>query len=76
MVLYTLAMLGLYMSFTHMGCHCCLGNIHDYQLELGIETVEGFRGKGFAQHTCSTLIDNQDRLRTSLVLPVMKYRFI
>lgn len=31
--------------------------IHDNQLEIGIETVEAFRGKGFAQHTCSALID-------------------
>lgn len=31
--------------------------IHDTKLELGIETVEGFRGKGFAEQTCSTLID-------------------
>lgn len=31
--------------------------IHDDQLELGIETVEDFRGKGFAINTCSALID-------------------
>ncbi len=31
--------------------------IHDDKLELGIETVEEFRGKGFAQHTCTALID-------------------
>jgi RimJ/RimL family protein N-acetyltransferase len=31
--------------------------IHDDKLELGIETVEEFRGKGFAQYTCSRLID-------------------
>lgn len=30
---------------------------HDNMLELGMETVEEFRGKGFAQHTCSVLID-------------------
>jgi len=27
------------------------------QLEMGIETMEAFRGKGFALHTCSSLID-------------------
>ena len=31
--------------------------IHDDKLELGIETVEEFRGKGFAEYTCSALID-------------------
>lgn len=31
--------------------------IHDDMLEIGIETVEAFRGKGFAQYTCSSLID-------------------
>ncbi len=31
--------------------------IHDNQLELGIETVEKFRGKGLALHICSALID-------------------
>ena len=31
--------------------------IYDHKLELGIETVEEFRGRGFAQHTCSALID-------------------
>ncbi len=31
--------------------------VHDNMLELGMETVEEFRGKGFAQHTCSALID-------------------
>jgi GNAT superfamily N-acetyltransferase len=31
--------------------------IHDDKLELGIETVEDFRGKGFAKYTCSALID-------------------
>ena len=31
--------------------------IHDNKLELGIETLEEFRGKGFAQYTCSALID-------------------
>jgi RimJ/RimL family protein N-acetyltransferase len=29
----------------------------DNMLELGMETVPKFRGKGFAQHTCSQLID-------------------
>jgi GNAT superfamily N-acetyltransferase len=28
-----------------------------YFLELGIETIEEFRGKGFAQYVCSALID-------------------
>jgi GNAT superfamily N-acetyltransferase len=31
--------------------------IHGDQLELGIETVSEFRGRGFAEHTCSALID-------------------
>lgn len=31
--------------------------IHDNILELGIETTEEFRGRGFAQYTCSALID-------------------
>jgi GNAT superfamily N-acetyltransferase len=31
--------------------------IHDNYLELGMETIHEFRGKGFAQHTCSALID-------------------
>lgn len=31
--------------------------IHDNKLELGIETIETFRGKGFALYTCSSLID-------------------
>ena len=31
--------------------------IHDNYLELGIETVEEYRGKGLAQYVCSTLID-------------------
>ncbi len=31
--------------------------IHDDKFELGIETVEEFRGKGFAGYTCSALID-------------------
>lgn len=31
--------------------------IHDGELELGIETVEKFRGRGLAQHTCVALID-------------------
>jgi GNAT superfamily N-acetyltransferase len=31
--------------------------IHDNKLELGIETIPEFRGKGFAQLTCSALID-------------------
>jgi len=31
--------------------------IHDDKFELGIETVEEFRGRGFAELTCSALID-------------------
>lgn len=31
--------------------------INDNKLELGIETVKEFRDKGFAQYTCSSLID-------------------
>jgi hypothetical protein len=31
--------------------------IHDNQLELGIETVPGFKGKGFAAICCAVLID-------------------
>lgn len=31
--------------------------IQDNKLELGIETTEEFRGRGFAQYTCSALID-------------------
>jgi len=31
--------------------------IHEDKFELGIETVEEFRGKGFAEHTCSAIID-------------------
>jgi RimJ/RimL family protein N-acetyltransferase len=31
--------------------------IHDKKLELGIETIPEFRGKGFAQFACSALID-------------------
>jgi GNAT superfamily N-acetyltransferase len=31
--------------------------IHDNKLELGIETIEAYRGKGFALYTCSALID-------------------
>jgi GNAT superfamily N-acetyltransferase len=31
--------------------------IHDDKLELGIETMEEFRGKGFAKHACAALID-------------------
>ena len=31
--------------------------IHDRQLELGIETIETYRGKGFAQYACAALID-------------------
>lgn len=31
--------------------------IHDNKLEIGIETIEAFRGKGFAQYVCSALID-------------------
>ena len=31
--------------------------VHDHKLELGIETLEIHRGKGFALFTCSSLID-------------------
>ena len=31
--------------------------IHDDKLELGIETLPEFRGKGFARRTCAALID-------------------
>ena len=31
--------------------------IHDNYLEIGIETVEEYRGKGLAQYACSALID-------------------
>ncbi len=31
--------------------------IHDNQFELGIETIDCYRGKGFAINTCSALID-------------------
>jgi len=31
--------------------------IHENQLELGIETVEGYQGKGFAIYTCCALIN-------------------
>jgi hypothetical protein len=31
--------------------------IHGKQLEIGIETVDKYRGQGFAQHACSVLID-------------------
>ncbi len=31
--------------------------IHDDKFELGIETFPEFRGKGFAEYTCSALID-------------------
>ncbi len=31
--------------------------IHDNELELGMETIPEFRGNGFAQYTCSALID-------------------
>lgn len=31
--------------------------IHDDKLELGIETVEEYRGKGYAQYVCASLID-------------------
>jgi len=31
--------------------------LHGDQLELGMETLVDFRGKGFAQHTCARLVD-------------------
>ena len=32
--------------------------IHENNLEIGIETIESYRGKGFAAYTCSALIDH------------------
>jgi GNAT superfamily N-acetyltransferase len=34
-----------------------LAYVHDNYLEIGIETVEEYRGKGLAQYACSALID-------------------
>ena len=31
--------------------------VHDNFLEIGIETIEAYRGKGLAQFVCSALID-------------------
>ena len=31
--------------------------IHENYLELGLETIKEYRGKGFAKHTCAALID-------------------
>jgi len=31
--------------------------VHEGILEIGIETVDGFRGQGFAEQTCAALID-------------------
>jgi GNAT superfamily N-acetyltransferase len=31
--------------------------IHGQQQEIGIETIEKYRGRGFAQYTCAALID-------------------
>ncbi|HAS39461.1 MAG TPA: GNAT family N-acetyltransferase [Microscillaceae bacterium] len=32
--------------------------VHEHQLEIGIETVERFRGKGLAKQVCAVLIDH------------------
>jgi RimJ/RimL family protein N-acetyltransferase len=40
-----------------LSCTAFSAFIDNGQLELGIETAAQFRGKGFAMHTCATLID-------------------
>ncbi len=40
-----------------LACTAYSAFLMDNMLELGMETVPKFRGKGFAQHTCSQLID-------------------
>lgn len=40
-----------------LACTAYSSFLMDNMLELGMETVPKFRGKGFAQHTCSRLID-------------------
>ena len=41
----------------HLASTAYSAYLHDNYLEIGIETVEKFRGKGLAQCTCSALID-------------------
>lgn len=40
-----------------LACTAYSAFLMDNMLELGMETVPTYRGKGFAQHTCSRLID-------------------
>lgn len=40
-----------------LACTSFSSFINEYQLELGIETVPCFRGKGYAIYTCAALID-------------------
>lgn len=40
-----------------LACTAFSAFINDRQLELGIESAPQFRGKGFAMHTCTALID-------------------
>jgi GNAT superfamily N-acetyltransferase len=41
----------------NLACTAYSAFIHDNQLELGIETVEQYRGKGLALQTCAQLIE-------------------
>ncbi len=41
----------------NLACTAYSAFVIDDMLELGIETLPEFRGKGFAQHTCAALID-------------------
>ena len=41
----------------HLACTAYSAFVIDQFLELGIETIPEFRGKGYAQHTCAALID-------------------
>lgn len=45
------------MTENQLACTAYSAFIFDDMLELGMETVPKFRGKGFAKHTCSRLID-------------------
>lgn len=40
-----------------LACTAFSAFIDDHQLELGIESIPQFRGKGFAMNTCAALID-------------------
>lgn len=40
-----------------LACTAYSAFVIDAFLELGIETIPAFRGKGYAQHTCAALID-------------------